>query len=170
MPSEPPLSGTDLIHRAPGAAGGEASRRLYPTTPPSGLSLAVGRVLGTVVVTLRGELDLQSYGPLDAMFRDLIEDQGNRVVVVDLPDVRVADRAALGVFAGAVTSARRRGSALILRDPAGEVCQALQQMGLAAQVSEPAEASRFKEYTDEHWDEPGSTSPGAARAARRTQW
>ncbi len=56
-------------------------------------TLVIGRALGTVVVTVRGELDAAAIARLERVLTDLIEGQGNLTVAVDLSRVLAARRA-----------------------------------------------------------------------------
>jgi len=91
-----------------GAGAGDAS------VWPSGLSVAIGRALGTVVVTVRGALEDCAAEPLGLVLRDLVDNQGNRKVVIDLRAASGVSSAVREVFAAVDASARRRGSSLSL--------------------------------------------------------
>ncbi|MGH9156187.1 MAG: STAS domain-containing protein, partial [Acidimicrobiales bacterium] len=89
------------------------------------------RALGTVVVTVHGDLDGAGAGKLSIVLADLIDGQGNLAVVVDLHDAGASDvGGALAVFAAAARKAGRRGGALRLSYPPDQVHQALQLQGL----------------------------------------
>jgi hypothetical protein len=47
-------------------------------------TFVIGRAFGTVVVTVRGDLDAAALGRLDGVLTDLIAGQGNLAVSVDL--------------------------------------------------------------------------------------
>ncbi|HET7721380.1 MAG TPA: STAS domain-containing protein [Acidimicrobiales bacterium] len=87
---------------------------------PAGLSVAIGRALGTVVVTVRGALEDCAAEPLRRVLGDLVDDQGNRRVVVDLRAASPISAAVREVFAAVDASARRRGSSLCLHGPDDE--------------------------------------------------
>jgi anti-anti-sigma regulatory factor len=93
-----------------------------------GLSLAVGRALGTVVVTVDGALNVDSSQFLARVLSDLIEGQGNLAVAVDLGKA-VVDPEAVTVFAEAAQRASRRGAKFILERPPIEAHAALQAGG-----------------------------------------
>jgi anti-anti-sigma factor len=97
-----------------------------PSAP--NLSVVVGRGLGTVVVTVTGDLDLASCQLLGGVLTDLIDGQGNRTVAVDLKKT-VVEPDALPVFITAARQARRRGTNFILKEPPAEAHQALQSEG-----------------------------------------
>lgn len=94
----------------------------------SGLSLVVGRALGTVVVTVDGVLNVDSSEFLARVLGDLIEGQGNLAVAVDLGKA-VVDPEAVMVFAEAAQRASRRGAKFILERPPVEAHAALQAAG-----------------------------------------
>ncbi len=83
----------------------------------SRLSFAIGRVGGTVVVTVRGEVDRTGVQDLAGVLRDLIDNQGNGTVVVDLRDVAGADPSLVEVFSAASDWARRHGARFSVHDP-----------------------------------------------------
>lgn len=83
-----------------------------PCSP--GLSLAIGRALGTVVVTLHGTVDDAGAAVLCSVLRDLIDEQGNLDVVVDLRRVMITDPAGHAVLRQASDWAERHGGRLTL--------------------------------------------------------
>ena len=83
-----------------------------PCSP--GLSLAVGRAMGTVVVTLHGTVDAAAASVLECVLRDLIDEQGNLDVVVDLRRVVISDPAGHAVLVQASAWADRHGGRLTL--------------------------------------------------------
>lgn len=91
--------------------------------------MAVGRALGTVVVTVHGELDLDGGELLGKLLADLIDGQGNRTVAVDLADATVA-AGVLVVFVAAAQRARSLGARFLLTGTSAEVHDALQTFGL----------------------------------------
>lgn len=109
---------------------------LARTTPRSGFSVAVGRVLGVVVVTVHGTLGASGgCAQLEHVLEDLIDNQGNLAVVVDLQDLTRVDPDGLAVFRSAAASAATLGGDLILADPSDAVHRALDATGLALAVS-----------------------------------
>ena len=94
-------------------------------------SIVVGRYLGTVVVTVHGELDLTRAGHLGAILADLIDGQGNLSIVVDLQDATATDADSLWVFTEAAERARRRGAMMRLNEPPTPLYEALELRGLA---------------------------------------
>ena len=97
---------------------------------PTRASIVVSRNRGTVVVTVRGELDLPRAGDLGAMLADLIDGQGNLSVVVDLHDATAKDADCLWVFTEAAERARRHGGMIRVSEPPAPLYSALQLRGL----------------------------------------
>ncbi|MGH9156921.1 MAG: STAS domain-containing protein [Acidimicrobiales bacterium] len=104
------------------------------TTPSARFSIAISRALGTVVVTVHGDLDVPGAGHLSSVLADLIDGQGNLAVMIDLHDASAVDASGVSVLASAAERARRRGGNLSLCDPAEVLYQALQLRGLGALV------------------------------------
>lgn len=88
----------------------------------------IGRALGTVVVTVDGELNVESSELLARVLSDLIEGQGNLAVAVDLGKA-IVDPEAVTVFAEAAQRASRRGAKFILEKPPIETYVALRTGG-----------------------------------------
>jgi len=103
---------------------------------PAG-SLVVGRYMGTVIVTLHGELHRRASVYLAGVLRDLIDGQGNLAVVVDLADVDGIDRSGLDVLASAAASTAGRGGVLRLGGATGEVFDALSLAGMGRLFTMP---------------------------------
>ena len=114
-----------------GAEDRERRRRLAATAPLvlGDLTVAVGRALGTVVVTVDGELDDPGSRLLDRLLIDLIEGQGNLTVAVDLGKATVATDAH-AVLIAAARRARGRGAKFIVKEPPLDAHQALQSSGM----------------------------------------
>ncbi|MGH9179848.1 MAG: STAS domain-containing protein [Acidimicrobiales bacterium] len=112
------------------------ARAVDPTTPPPQLSVAVGRALGIVVVTVRGVLDGVGSVALEHVLTDLIEDQGNLALVVDLKDTTALGPEALAVLLLAAQRARRHGGRFILTSSVGsdQTWRELQASALADDV------------------------------------
>jgi|GEM_PF-1777642 anti-anti-sigma factor len=100
--------------------------------PPRRSNIVVGRYLGTVVVTVHGELDLTRAGHLGTILADLIDGQGNLSIVVDLQDATATDADSLWVFTEAAERARRRGATIRLNEPPTPLYKELELRGLAA--------------------------------------
>lgn len=107
----------------PGASGGRG-----PLTP--NLSLVVGRALGTVVVTVDGELNLESCQLLESLLSDLIEGQGNLAVAVDLTRATIEPEA-VSLFVEAARRAGRHGTKLVLKALPADAHDALRSGGLS---------------------------------------
>jgi anti-anti-sigma factor len=86
-------------------------------TPAPHFSIVIGRRLGTVVVTVHGELDMTRAGNLGTILGDLIDGQGNLSVVVDLHDATTTAPDSLLVVTDAAERARRRGGTVRLDGP-----------------------------------------------------
>jgi anti-anti-sigma factor len=135
-PAAPPDSRRDVA--ATGGAGAEETASAVLLGPPDRTSVSprrssivVGRYLGTVVVTVHGELDLTRAGHLGTILADLIDGQGNLSIVVDLQDATATDADSLWVFTEAAERARRRGATMRLNQPPAPLYEALELRGLA---------------------------------------
>ena len=120
----------------PGARPAATRPVLSPVPPPAEtapaphFSIVIGRQLGTVVVTVHGELDMTRAGHLGNILADLIDGQGNLSVVVDLHDATTNEPDTLLVFTEAAERARRRGGTVLLNEPHPTLGKALQLRGL----------------------------------------
>lgn len=101
-----------------------------PNTPVQHFSIVIGRQLGTVVVTVHGDLDVGRAGHLGNILADIIDGQGNLSVVVDLHDATTSDPDSLLVFTEAAERARRRGGTVLLNEPHPTLGESLQLRGL----------------------------------------
>lgn len=113
------------------------------TPPPADdwTSISVARSAGTVVVTVRGELDAESSQHLGGILADLIDGQGNLSILVDLHEARAADPDCLWMLTEAAERAHRRGATMRL-DVAAEVAEvtsALHLRGLDVFIGRSAE-------------------------------
>lgn len=114
--------------------------------------LSVSRVSRSVVVTLRGELDYPVSAQLAEVLADLIDGQGNLVMVVDVRDLHRVDPAGLGVLADAAHAVEGRGGGLRLSAPNRAVGDALRLAGLARLIDpaspsgQVAQPSRFPHF------------------------
>jgi anti-anti-sigma factor len=123
---------------------GDADRwpPVFPDNELPNLSLVVGRGLGTVVVTVEGELDVAGCRLLEGVLTDLIEGQGNLTVAVDLGKAMVEPEALI-VFIDAARQARRRGTKFVLKEPPTETHDALESEGYGETIEVlPRRASR----------------------------
>ncbi len=110
------------------------------TPPPAdgGQSITVARSAGTVVVTVRGELDAERSQHLGGILADLIDGQGNRSILVDLHEASTTDPDCLWMLTEAAERAHRRGATMRL-DVGAEVTSALQLRGLDVFIGRSAE-------------------------------
>ncbi len=122
-----------------------------PATGSAHSSIAIGRALGTVVVTVHGELDTAGTTYLGRILADLIDFQGNLSVVVDLHDTIATDADPVGVFVEAAERARRRSAALTLHKPPAALYEALRLQGLDDLVSTEHRAAT-------HGDQPAGSN------------
>ena len=102
-------------------------------------SISVARSEGTVVVTVRGELDAETSQHLGGILADLIDGQGNMSILVDLHEASATDPDCLWMLTEAAERARRRGGTMRL-DAAAEVSSALQLRGLDVFIERSADA------------------------------
>ena len=94
------------------------------------VEIAVGRALGTVVVTVHGFLDEGRLARLEGILIDLIEGQGNLTVAVDLRDADARDADGVAIFAVSAELTRRRGGSLVVNMPPEPLAAGLRQAGL----------------------------------------
>jgi anti-anti-sigma factor len=97
-------------------------------------SFVIGRAMGTVVVTARGELDAPACNQLGRVLRDLIEGQGNLTVVVDLNEVASIHSSGVRVLVEAVSLAEERGGLLMVSDPPHATRDKLEACGMACVI------------------------------------
>ena len=119
---------------APGPRGDHDDGPAAPNRDPA---IAVGRSLGTVVVTVIGPLDPPMATHLAAALGDLIDGQGNLAVAVDLGDVHRIAPPGEQVLAAAACNLERRGGRLSLCKAHGSVLGALERAGLTRCVTSP---------------------------------
>ena len=123
-PGPPPIADRPVLSPVPTFPDPEAN------TPVQHFSIVIGRQLGTVVVTVHGDLDVARAGHLGNILADIIDGQGNLSVVVDLRDATTSDPDSLLVFTEAAERARRRGGTVLLNEPHPTLGEALQLRGL----------------------------------------
>lgn len=92
--------------------------------------LVVSRAVGTVVVTIQGELDAYTAPRLQSQLRDLINNQGNLTVVLDLATMTFIDSTGLAVLVEALKRIRSRGGELTLANPTRATLRVLEVSGL----------------------------------------
>jgi anti-anti-sigma factor len=103
----------------------------------------MSRALGMVVVTVHGELGAASSGQLRYILWDLIDQQGNRNVVVDLRDMTLGDGADHELFVDAARRAREGGGYLTLSGPCPATAAAFARAGLSEALEvEPSGSCR----------------------------
>lgn len=93
------------------------------------------RVLGRVVVAVKGDLDVATSQLLRQSLVDLIEGQGNLFVVIDVSRLSFVDSAGIGVLVGAHRRLRDKGGLLVLQSPSRQVASVLQATGLRATLT-----------------------------------
>ena len=109
-------------------ATGSGTEGREPAAAP-GLMLAIGRALGTVVVTVRGDLNRATSPQLAEVLRDLIDDQGNLSVVVDARAASLSSPEGAAAFAVAAQWANRHGGTLTLAHASETLRRALHEGG-----------------------------------------
>lgn len=95
-----------------------------------GFSLVFSRALGKVVVQIKGMLDSHTAPRLEARLVDVIDNQGNRQVVLDLRKMTGVDAAGLFVLADALKRMADYGGELLLSGPTRDVEDQLRAVGL----------------------------------------
>lgn len=93
-------------------------------------SLAFSRALGKVIVHIHGPLDASTAPDLEARLVDIIDNQGNRQVVLDLRRMTSIDAGGLFVLADALKRMDDYGGELLLSGPAKAVESQLRSAGL----------------------------------------
>ena len=106
-------------------------------------SIVVGRLLNTVVVTLRGSLGTHGATRLAATLQDLVDGQGNLAVALNLRGLDRVHPSGLRVIAVAATSLERRRGSLRLSAPNAQVLRALDGAGLARLVGDAGVGARW---------------------------
>lgn len=101
--------------------------------------LVVGRHIGTVVVTLHGDVDVPAAAGLASVLHDLIDGQGNLDVAVNLRAVYRIDNAGVQALFAAAKRIVARGGRLRVDGPSGFVVDALTRAGLAALIAVPVD-------------------------------
>lgn len=117
-------------------AGPTVTRSVEPLGP---LSIVIGRWLGTVVITVRGELDVAGSQRLAAVLHDVVDGQGNLDVVLDLGALHRIDPSALDVLAATADRCAERGGRLRLGAPNGVILDAPTMADLGGLVTIPRE-------------------------------
>lgn len=112
------VGAVDGLRKTPKAASAMA--------PFSAFSLAVSRVRGTVVVTVRGDLEVSGSEQLGQVLGDLIDGQGNLAVVVDLTDATSIDPMGMKLLVEAANRAYAQGGRLTISEAPDAVLEALE--------------------------------------------
>ncbi len=85
-------------------------------------SFTIRRALGTVVVAVHGEIDVEDWSRIDGVLSDIIDAQGNLDVVVDFCEVAYLEPTAMPLIVHAARQARSHGGRLRLADRACREC------------------------------------------------
>jgi anti-anti-sigma factor len=109
------------------------SRFASVPAPAPSLIIVIGRALGTVVVTLRGDLTEQDAPTLKGVLADLINNQGNLDVVIHMRHL-AASSSGLRALVAAAEWAAERGASFRLSEPVPALHQKLEGVGLASLV------------------------------------
>lgn len=96
----------------------------------SDFSLTFARDSEAVVVGVVGELDCATGPTLEDRLGDLIENQGNRTVVIDLENMTFVDSSGLSVLVAAYRHLRERGGQLSVRRPSPSTRRVFEVTGL----------------------------------------
>lgn len=93
-------------------------------------ALVFSRALGKVIVHVHGPLDADTAPDLENRLVDIIDDQGNRQVVLDLRRMTSVDADGLFILADALKRMDDYGGELLLSGPAKAVEAQLRAVGL----------------------------------------
>ena len=96
----------------------------------SSFSIALTRTLGSVVVSVSGEVDASAAHELRTRLDDVIDDESPLELVVDLHDLAFMDTTGLGVLVHALKRMRERGGELTLSAPSPSTRKLLDISGL----------------------------------------
>jgi anti-anti-sigma factor len=123
------------LHHAPAGTRSSVqphSTRQYATLRSSGppLTIAVSRAVGTVVVTVRGEIGEHDASHLNALLDDILDEAVKPEVIVDLRRLHHASRSAVAALAAAATLAAERGIAFRISESTPQVRALLESAGL----------------------------------------
>ena len=108
----------------------EHSFRRREVTGFSDFSLTFARDSEAVVVGVIGELDCATGPTLEDRLEDLIENQGNRTVIIDLENMTFVDSSGLSVLVGAYRRLRDHGGDLSVRGPSASTRKVFEITGL----------------------------------------
>ena len=104
-------------------------------TNGSTFSLVFGRSLGRVVVDIHGALDATTAAQLKHRLVDLIDNQGNRQLVLDLREMTHVDPAGLSVLVNAHNRIQRIAGAMVLSGATPEVIRTFEAAGLDRELN-----------------------------------
>lgn len=96
--------------------------------PP--LTIAVGRAMGTVVVTVRGEIGEHDASHFNAILDEILDEETRPEVIVDLRRLHGASPAAVAALAAAAALAAERGITFRLSESTPQVRALLESAGL----------------------------------------
>lgn len=85
---------------------------------------------GTVVVELRGELDLETEGGLKSLLVDLANERRPRCIIIDMARLTFVDSTGIGALAAGYRAAARNRVSFVVRDVAPQVERSLRLAGL----------------------------------------
>lgn len=149
----------------PGAPSGAQGRPAEHGGPRSQrLSLVVGRFRGTVVVTLRGELDAPGSQRLARTLADLVDGQGNLDIVLDVGGLGRVDPGCVDVLAASADNSARRGGRLRVGRANDIVLEALATAGLAPLAGVAHDGPVLARSSEVPLEERGASDP--ARSGR----
>lgn len=143
---------------------GRERRRGQGREVTGGLTIVIGRFLGTVVVTLRGTLGTLAATRLASTLADLIDGQGNLAVALDLRGLEYVAPSGLQVLAAAATRQEWRGGSFLLSEPNHDVVAALDGAHLSRFVGDPRQDDRT--MAGARAQHPAGTSVGRRGADR----
>ena len=109
-------------------------------------SIAISRSMGTVVVTVHGDLEVRAARHLGGLLADIIDGLGNLGVVVDLHDTSAVAAGGASMLATSADLASKRGASLSSHNPPdvrrAALCPGLLQPDLpVGRVQQPAVAA-----------------------------
>lgn len=109
-----------------------SQHRQHPVfgAPVTAVPLVIWRAEDAVVVALRTDLDRHACEILGPVLTDLIEGQGNLVVLLDMRATRMVESEALGILRLASEQAGRRGGTFGVARPSADARWALDKAGL----------------------------------------
>lgn len=119
-------------------ATGHLERASGRSAPTQKFSLAIGLVSGTVVVTIRGEVDRSGARHLEEILKDLIENQEDLRVVVDLHHVARLDPSGVAALLVATDHAVQRGGRFAVNERCRSADESREGSGMAEIIPLPS--------------------------------